>query len=124
MMGDVLDERSHRLRMETYSSVQTVKYHLRSMGKSSVECYSRTDKLHGPIDLQLCRNIQSASREYRDEQAERRKAKAEKSKQKSAAEMSKLSKRKLKDLAQSAAKKARLSHCVKLSKTKKKHSKK
>lgn len=46
LMGDVLDSRSHRLRMETYSSVMSVKYNLRSSRKTAVQYYRQTAQSH------------------------------------------------------------------------------
>jgi len=110
LMGDVLDVRSHRLNMETYSAVMGVKYNLRSSGKTAVEYYSRTDKLHSPIDLDLCKNMRGAYKTYKAELADRRDKEEERRREVGAAALSKLTKRKTKELTEKAAKKARLSH--------------
>lgn len=109
VMGDILDSRSHHSHKETYSDVQGVKYQLRSACKSAVQ-YSRSkDKLHDPVNHDLCNNLKGAHRGYKAAQTEWRAKQAKKS-EKAGATVSKLTKNKAKKYTEKVAKRAQLSH--------------
>ncbi len=66
-MTDVLDSKAGRMNIETFSSIQTVKYFLRSQKKSAVEVYERPDVKFSGVDKRLCRNIRCAAKRDKDE---------------------------------------------------------
>lgn len=66
VMGDVIDEKSGSLKMETFSAKMTVKYFLRSTGKSSVEYFHRNDVEKTPVDRAMCNSILSSNKNYKD----------------------------------------------------------
>jgi hypothetical protein len=73
MMGDIIDERSCRLNVATYESIQTVKYKLASRKKSAIKYFQRKDKLRSAIDSRVCRSITTAYSHYKAELEEKRK---------------------------------------------------
>ena len=66
-MGDVLDSRSSNMNISisTFSSIQTVKYTLRSKEKTAVQHFHRRDILHEPVSRQLSVNMRSARSKYK-----------------------------------------------------------
>ena len=64
-MGDVIDPKSCRMNVETYSAIQTVKYGLRAGQKTAIEKFTRTDYLHEKVDTALCRNLRSSASRYK-----------------------------------------------------------
>lgn len=50
LMKDIIDDRSTNMNVNTFSSVQTIKFHLRSRGKSSVQYWGKRDHLHDEVD--------------------------------------------------------------------------
>lgn len=67
IMSDVIDKRSGRMNIETYSSIQTVKYKMRSREQSAVEYFKKKDFLHDAVDANLCRNLRSSRKSYQTE---------------------------------------------------------
>lgn len=65
-MGDILDAKSSSLRIETYSAYQTVKYFLKTRGKTSLDLFKRQDYLYTKVNVDLCVNIRAASSTYRN----------------------------------------------------------
>lgn len=66
-MGDVLNEKSCRMQISTYSSIQTVKYTLRAKKTTSVKYFGRKDILLDPIKPKVCLNLRTSSKRYREE---------------------------------------------------------
>ena len=52
IMGDIIDPKSARMNIETFSAIQTVKYGLRASQKSALEYFERKNHLNDPIDVQ------------------------------------------------------------------------
>lgn len=73
MMSDIIDKRSGRMQIDTYSAIQTVRYKLLSEKKSAVEFFHKKDFLHQPIDATLCRNLRSSRMNYQKELDEKKK---------------------------------------------------
>ena len=72
-MADVVDAKSNRMHVATYSSIQTsVKYALRSSKKSAVEGFKRTDKMYSPVNHRLCVLMRGASSARKAEQKKQR----------------------------------------------------
>ncbi|CAM1291290.1 FBN1 (predicted) [Pycnogonum litorale] len=65
VMGDILDPKSSRMTVETFSSIQTVKYWLRSTGSSATANFRRQDPLYDPVDTSLCHNMRGAASSYK-----------------------------------------------------------
>jgi hypothetical protein len=72
-MGNIIDEKSGRMNVGTYESIQTVKYRLRSSKKSAIHYFQRKDKLHSPIKTRICRGIRLAYSRYNEELQEAKK---------------------------------------------------
>ena len=64
-MGDVIDIRSTRMNIETYSKYQTVKYFLKARNTTAVEMFKRKDILHEAVDRKLCINMKKSASEYK-----------------------------------------------------------
>lgn len=45
-MNDVIDSKSGRINIDTYSSIQTVKYGIKSAEKNAIEYFKKKDYLH------------------------------------------------------------------------------
>ena len=71
VMGDVLDKKSGRMNMSTYSAIQTVKYGLKARQPSakhmSVGNFSRGDKHYSPVNEKLAKNMRGAFNSYKQE---------------------------------------------------------
>ena len=64
MMGDIIDEKSGRTSMTTFNALQTVKYALKSSGKSALEYFRRENIKRTPVDKQLISNMQGSWAAY------------------------------------------------------------
>ena len=62
-MGDVIDPKSCRMNVETYSAIQTIKYGLRAGQKTAIEKFTWTD--YEKVDTTLCRNLRSPAARYK-----------------------------------------------------------
>ena len=109
-MGDILDPKSSRMNISTYSSIQTVKYGLRAKGKSALDLFSRKDVLYDPVYVPVCRNLCTSRKKYSDEQAGRRKVAEEKRQKLSLKAQQLQSKLRAKEALCKAEKAARLAH--------------
>ena len=63
-MKQLAGPQSSRINTETISSAQTVKYHLKSNGKSAQELFHRESIATDPVDGSLMRNMKDASKKY------------------------------------------------------------
>lgn len=73
MMGDIIDKKSGRMQIQTYSAIQTVKHKLLAEKKSAVDYFNKKDFLHQPVDGKLCHNLRSSRMFYQMELDEKRK---------------------------------------------------
>lgn len=64
LMQQVMNTNTATLEVESLSAVQTVKYELKSSGKSALEYFDRG--IHDPINPHLCRNMRAAYRHYQE----------------------------------------------------------
>ena len=62
-MGDIIDVKSCRTDIETYSAIQTVKYGLRARKATAVSFLRKEDILHDRIDTSLVRNMAGACKQ-------------------------------------------------------------
>ncbi|XP_041456680.1 uncharacterized protein LOC121408975 isoform X2 [Lytechinus variegatus] len=60
LMNNYINQKTNRLEIKTFSAVQTVKFHLQSEGKSSLELFHRPNVLHSPVDTALCYHLQTS----------------------------------------------------------------
>ena len=63
VMGDVIDKRSNRMQVETYSAIQSVNYGLSSRATGNMKCVSvfwREKKVSSPVIPRLSCNIKNA----------------------------------------------------------------
>ena len=65
-MGDIIDVKSCRTDIETYSAIQTVKYGLRARKATAVSFLRKEDILHDRINPSLVRNMSGAYKRQRD----------------------------------------------------------
>ena len=65
-MGDVIDVKSCRTNIETYSAIQTVKYGLRARSTTAVKYLRKEDILHDRIDPSLVRNMTGSYKRHRE----------------------------------------------------------
>ena len=75
VMGDVIDKKSGRMNMETYSSIKDIKYGLQARQPSadnhSVKEFSRKNRLFTPVNPTLAKNMQRAYSVYSSRQKEK-----------------------------------------------------
>ena len=64
-MGDIIDSKSNRMSISTYSSIQTVRYKLKSENKMAIEHFSRKDILHDEVPRNLTENLRKAFSRYK-----------------------------------------------------------
>ena len=69
IMGGVLGADKAKMYIKTFSSIQTVKYHLKSEKSSACKHFSRPDVINDPVDVKLCRNMKRAYKEYQEDKA-------------------------------------------------------
>ena len=70
IMNNVLTSNTSRMDICTFSSIQTVKYALRSKNVSAVDYLKRTDSTHSPINKRLCATMRSAGAAYKQQKKE------------------------------------------------------
>ena len=114
VMGDILDDSSCRMNISTYSSLQCIKYSLRSHSKTAIEAFQRKDILHDPVDRALVVNMVGSSKARRRDLEESSKAKmAKRAKLNMPSTSSALSKAKAALLTKKQEKEAREAHKMK-----------
>ncbi|KAH3770278.1 hypothetical protein DPMN_171562 [Dreissena polymorpha] len=80
VMGDILNSRTGRMKIETYSAIQSTRYGLANHGVDAVKQFERHDAAKDPVDKVLCQNLRSAALRYKRQQEETRAAEMEKRK--------------------------------------------
>ena len=65
VMNDIIDSRSGRMEIETYSAIMTTKYFLKSSGKSAATKFKRKDILRDPVDSTLSYYMRTSSSRYK-----------------------------------------------------------
>ena len=109
-MANIMNTATARMNVSTFNSIQTVKYALMASSKTAIQYFHKHDHLHEPVNSQLVHNMRGAYKMYSSQLADDRKLQEEKkvalnmSKQKAA------TKRKAKECAELATKKARMAH--------------
>ena len=65
-MGEVIDNKSARTNIKTYSAIQSVKYRLNAEGKDAVDFFRKADYLRDPVQPILVKNM-TTNRRYKKE---------------------------------------------------------
>ena len=74
-LKDLTDTKRSNMKISTFDAVQTVKYVLRSRGKTGIGMFKRDDINMGPVDKTLCQNIRAAGRRDKTDRGKRTEAK-------------------------------------------------
>ena len=64
-MNDIINSRSGRTEIDTYSPIVTTKYNINSAGKSAAIKYNRKDILRDPADSTLSYYMRTSSSRYK-----------------------------------------------------------
>jgi hypothetical protein len=64
IMGDVIDDRSGRMKMETFDAIQTTRYALMASGQTSSTLFHRNQVMRDPINRRLVNNMTTARQAY------------------------------------------------------------
>ncbi|XP_073715805.1 uncharacterized protein [Misgurnus anguillicaudatus] len=75
LMVNVIDSKRSNMKISTFDAVQTVKYVLKSRGKTGIDMFKPEDIKMGPVDTTLCQNIRAAGRRDKTDREKRMKAK-------------------------------------------------
>ena len=65
MMNNIIDSRSGRTEIDTYSAIMTVKYQLKSAGVTASSRFCRKDILRDSVDRNMCYYIRIAFSRYK-----------------------------------------------------------
>lgn len=65
VMGDVIGVKSASMNIETYSSVQTIKYGFRARKTTALKMFRRRDPKFSPVDRHVCIKLRSAAARYK-----------------------------------------------------------
>lgn len=119
IMTNVLDSKSSRKAVSTYSAIMTVRYQLKSQtsnksGSTALQYFVKKDHLHDPVDDKLCSNMRCAYKDHKAAQEAARESVDTKNKNLDAPAKKAQSKRKAREECFSLAKKTRLDHVDKL----------
>ena len=77
LMGDIIDIRSTRMNIATFSAMQTVKHCLNSRKMTALEYFRKGDVKHDKVDGHLCRNFKTAAAAYAEEKKQKKQQKEE-----------------------------------------------
>ena len=77
IMGTIMNKRTAKLNISTFSAIQSIKYELKSVSKTAVEYFVKKDPLTDCVDGLLVRNMRGAYKLYSQEQEEGRKRELE-----------------------------------------------
>ena len=109
VMNNILDDKSTRMGVDTYSAIQTVKYALHSTGKPAVECFARKDVKHTPVNHRMCCLMSGAAAAYKGKLKKAREERDEKQAAMSRQHQAEISRLQLKVLNAEAEKQAKTS---------------
>lgn len=115
IMNDIIDDKSGRIKVETYNAILNIKYGLKASRNSAIQYFGKKDYLHEGINTNLIRNMRTSCKSYKEELEQKRATKEENKNKLNIRPKQKLvTKRKAKKIAAKAAKKARVTHmqCV------------
>ena len=67
IMGELIDDKSARTNINTYSAIQSVKYRLKAEGKDAVDFFRKADYLRDPVHPIPVKNMTTSNRRYKEE---------------------------------------------------------
>ena len=67
IIGEVIDDKSARTNIKTYSAIQSVKCILKAEGRDAVDYFRKADYLRDPVHLILVKNMTTSNRRYKEE---------------------------------------------------------
>ncbi|XP_072042205.1 uncharacterized protein, partial [Amphiura filiformis] len=76
IMGNVLDHSKGQMNVSTFAAIQTIKYHIKSSKKSSLQYFKRKDHLYDPVNTRVCKNLRKSYKLYQTD-LEKEKAESE-----------------------------------------------
>ena len=79
-MNNLVNKKTNRIAVETYSALQTIRSHVKSKKKSALQYFHREDILHDPVDKDLCFHMQTAYGHYKKHLQQKAQDRAEKEK--------------------------------------------
>ena len=75
IMNNLINKKTNRLDVETYSAMATTRYQLMSKKSRSLVQFRRKDVFHDPVDKNVCYHLQTASARYNNKLKQRRRRK-------------------------------------------------
>lgn len=109
-MSGIMNTSTARMNVQTYSSIQTVKYSLMASGKTATEYFNQPDFLHDPVNGHLVQNMRGARKQYGTVLANERKVREETKVELHVRKVNAASKRKSKEVSEQAAKISKIAH--------------
>ena len=117
IMNNLITPGTSNLNINTFSSIQTVKYELFSQNKTSVNLFKKDNFLNEPVDRTLCKNLINSAKMYKEQQKKNVALKEEKKKQYQIKKEKILTKQAAKRVLGEAAKRQRQQHLGTFKKT-------
>ena len=74
-MNNVINSKTNRLNVKTFAAIQAVKYDLKATNETTLTRYRRKNSLRSPVNLKLCKRIQSSRKSYHENLKQKRKSK-------------------------------------------------
>ena len=65
-MNDVINKKTNRMNVDTFSAIQTVKYDLRAKRQSSISKFHRINFLRSPINTKMCKRMMLSRKAYNE----------------------------------------------------------
>ena len=109
-MYNIMNSATARMNVSTFNSIQTVKYSLMASNKNAMQYFHKHDYLHEPVNSNLVHNMRGTYKMYSSQLTEERKIKEEEKVELNMSKKKTTTKRKAKEAAELAAKKARMAH--------------
>ena len=63
-MNNVINRKMNRLNVKTFAAIQAVKYDLKATNETTLTRYRRKNSLRSPVNLKLCKRIQSSRKSF------------------------------------------------------------
>lgn len=113
-MNQIIDPHSANLSIGSFQAYQTVRYHLKSVKKTSTDFFHKEDYKHDPADPHLCKNFTHAWHMQKEVQDQMKAKRQQKTALLNLQTKKQTSKRKFTQESEEAAKRSRLAHIKKL----------
>ena len=66
IMGNVMDETTTRLNIESLNAIQTIKYWLSAKNQSAIETFQKEDYMHEAVGSKLVKNMNEAAKAMKE----------------------------------------------------------